>query len=213
MYEPSAFEILEVAARRGAALTEIFRTARSFAVRLVGGRRHLHEAHLPDLHTGVQGDGQAGHVGQFESDVAVETRVDESGCGVDEESESPERTLALDTCHQIIGNGDSFEGGAKDELTRVQHEHTVERDLHQFGEVGHVLLHIDHASGVIAKHPEQIRHPDVDRRGLDHGLVERIDDDPTGGQGFSDAAVGQDHDPTVVGRPAYLAGDGPVGHR
>ncbi len=48
------------------------------------GGSHPIEADLPDLHAGVDGDGQRGNVGELQGDVAFESGVDESGRGVDE---------------------------------------------------------------------------------------------------------------------------------
>ena len=86
--------------------------------------------------------------------------------------------------------------GAEHELAGMQHERlvAVDGDLDELGEVDHVLLDIDDAAGVVAEHPEQVGDAHVDRRRLDERLVERVDDDPAGGELFTDGAVGQDHD-------------------
>ena len=67
-------------------------------------------------------------------------------------------------------------------------------DLDEFGECGHVLLHVDDAAGVVAEHPEEVGDAHVDRRRLDERFVERLDDDPAGGQLFAKASVGEDHE-------------------
>jgi hypothetical protein len=46
---------------------------------------------------------------------------------------------------------------------------------------------------VVAEHPEEAVELQVDRGRLDAVLVERLDRDPTLGQGVADAPVGEDH--------------------
>ena len=86
-------EVLEVPARRRAALALVLRPGGALAVRRVGRRGHLHEADLADLHPRVQRDRQAGHVGQLERDVPVETGIDEAGRAVDQQPEAAERRV------------------------------------------------------------------------------------------------------------------------
>src|SRR3954452_653051 len=64
-------EVLEVPAPGRAAPALVLGAGGALAVRAVGGRGHLHEADLADLHPGVDGDRQAGDVGQLEGDMAV----------------------------------------------------------------------------------------------------------------------------------------------
>jgi len=191
--DSAVVEVLEVTARCGTTLAEILRTSSTFAVGLIGRSGHLHETHLADLHSGVERDRKTRDVGQLEGDMAIETGVDEAGGGVNEQAEASEAALAFDTGDEIVGNGDPLECGAEYEFARVQHEDTVFGDLDQLGESGHVLFDVDDAGRVIAEDAKEIRHPNVDRRRLDHRFIEWIDDDAASGQGFSDAAVGQDH--------------------
>src|SRR5664280_1830127 len=46
------------------------------AVGMIGRRGHLEERDLPDLHARVHGDGEVGHVGQFEGEVTVPAGVE-----------------------------------------------------------------------------------------------------------------------------------------
>ncbi len=84
----SLAEVLEVAARRRALLALILRSAGAGAVGVVGRRRHLHEAHLADLHPRVERDRKARHVRQFERDVTVEPSVDEARRRVDQQPQA-----------------------------------------------------------------------------------------------------------------------------
>ena len=86
-------EVLEVAARRRAALALVLRAGGARPVRRVGRRGHLHEADLADLHPRVQRDRQARHVGQLERDVPVETCIDEAGRAVDQQTQSTQRRV------------------------------------------------------------------------------------------------------------------------
>ena len=192
----SAAEVLEVAAGGRAALALVLGAGGAAAVGPLGRGGHLHEADLADLHARVERDRQAGDVGEFEGDVPVEAGVDEPGGRVDQQAEPAERRLALDPADEVVGDTDAFERRAEHELAGMQDERFLGagRDLDELGEVDHVELHVDHAAGVVAEDPEQVRDPHVDRRRLDQRFVERVDHDPTGSQLFAKGAVGEDHE-------------------
>ena len=70
----------------------------------------------------------------------------------------------------------------------------------QLGQVLLVLAHVDDPAGVVAEQPEVLVDVEVDRRGLDAALVERVDDDVAGGERLADGAVGENHaGQTIVG--------------
>jgi len=76
----------------------------------------------------------------------------------------------------------------------MQHEHAVLVDLNQLGEFGEVLLDVDLTHRVIAEHEEEPIESEIDRGGLDAGLVQRVDDDAPGCEFFADRVVGEDHE-------------------
>ena len=84
----------------------------------------------------------------------------------------------------------------------MQHKHTILRNLYQLGEICKIFLDIDNCGCVIAEHPEQIGHFDVNRRRLQARLVEWVNDDSFRGKGLADAFVRQDHN-----EAHYLIGD------
>ena len=193
----SGAEVLPVAARRGAALALVLRAERRRAVRDVGLRRHDEEGDLTDLHAGIDGDRQGGDVRQLERDVAVPPGVDEPGRRVDQQPEATQARLALQPTDQIVGQPDALVRRAEDELARVQDELRVGvvGDLHQLGEILHVLFDVDDPPGVVPEHPEVAVARQVDRGRLDPALLERVDLDAPFLQGLTDAAVGEDHGP------------------
>src|SRR5580698_4615005 len=87
---PLLLEVLRVTARRRSALTGVFRAEALRSVRAVGGRRHLEETDLADLHPGIQRDRQVRDVGQLQRDVTVPASVHEPGGRVDNESQASE---------------------------------------------------------------------------------------------------------------------------
>ncbi len=84
-------------------------------------------------------------------------------------------------------------GGPEHELTGVEDERRVGGHLDQLGEVTEVLLHVDDAARVVEEDEEPRIEGEVDRRRLDAGLVERVDDDAAGGELLADRTVRQDH--------------------
>src|SRR5690348_15086291 len=109
-------EVLVVAARRRPALTLVLRPGRAAPVRVLGGRGHLQERDLADLHLGVDRDRKVRDVRQLEREVAVPSRVDEPGRRVDEQAQPPQRALAFQPRDQIVGERDALERGAEHEL-------------------------------------------------------------------------------------------------
>ena len=127
--------------------------------------------------------------------MPIEARVDESGGGVDEQSEPAEARFPLHAADEIVGHRDPLKGGAKDELAGVEHERlrAVLGHLDELGEAGLVGFDVDDGGGVIAEHPEEMGDPNVDRGGLDELVVVGVDHDPTGGDLLANRAVRQDH--------------------
>jgi hypothetical protein len=186
-------EVLEVAARRWAALALILGANGTGSVGVVGGRRHTQETDLTNFHAGVQRDGQRRRVRQFQGDVTVESGVDEPGRRVNYDAQPTQTGLPLDARHEVIGDAHSLGRCSQHELAGVEDEDIVGSDLDEFGEVLLVFLHVNNAGGVVAKHPEVAVNAKVNRRRLHVGRFERIDHDPSGGNLFSKGAIRQDH--------------------
>jgi len=95
--------------------------------------------------------------------------------------------------------------GTEDELAGVEDERLGVGGPHHLGEVGEVLLHVDHGPGVAAEHEEAVIEAHVDRAGLDHLGVERLDDDAAGLDLGAGVAQGRR---TAGARVADMAGRG-----
>ncbi len=80
----------------------------------------------------------------------------------------------------------------------MEDERLVLIDLDELRELLEVLLHVDMAHRVVAEHAEPPVEAQVDRRGLEPGRVERVDDDPARVEVFADGAVGEDHFASVT---------------
>ena len=66
----------------------------------------------------------------------------------------PSDALALDAGDEVVGHADALRGRSEDEFARVEDECLVLVHRDQFGEVGQVLLHVDHGAGVTPEHEE-----------------------------------------------------------
>jgi len=86
----------------------------------VGRGGHREKADLADLHPRIERDRQVGDVRELKGEVAVPAGVDEPGGRVDEEPETPEARLALEAADDVVGQHDTLEGRAEDELPGVQ---------------------------------------------------------------------------------------------
>ncbi len=125
--------------------------------------------------------------------MAVPAGVDEASRRVDDQTESPERALAVEASDDVVGERDPFDRRAQHELTRVQDHRRLGPDVDQLREVFLGLAHVDHALGVIAKDPEVLVDVQVDRRGLDAVFAEGLDDDPTGLDRLFDGPIREHH--------------------
>jgi hypothetical protein len=76
----------------------------------------------------------------------------------------------------------------------VQNEDAVERNIHQFGEVSHVLLYIDNAGSVVAEYAKQVVNLNIDAAWLHARLIKRLDDDTASGQFGTEVTVRQNHE-------------------
>ena len=82
---------------------------------------HLEEADLADLHARVNGDGQVGHVGELQGEVAVPSGVDEPGRRVDQQARAGRgRTCPRAGRPGRPGSVDLFGGRAEDELAGME---------------------------------------------------------------------------------------------
>ena len=141
--------------------------------------------------------------------MPVPTGVDEAGGRVDEQAQTSERALALETGDEVVGERDALDRRTEQELTRVQ-DHGVRRaDVDELGQVLLGLAHVDHALGVVAKDPEQLVDVEVDRGRLDAVVAQGVNDDPARGEGFFDGPIREDHD--VGHSTPYGRSRGPVG--
>src|SRR6202046_5426189 len=98
----SRAEVVRVPARGRAPLALVLRLQSSGTVRIVRRGGHLEEANLPNLHAGVNGNGQVGHIRELQGQVAVPTGIQQSGGGVDQQAQAAERGLALAPGDQVV---------------------------------------------------------------------------------------------------------------
>ena len=113
---------------------------------------------------------------------------------MDEQSEPAERRLSLQPRHEVVGEGDALEGRAEHELAGVEDERAAVVHLDDLGQVLLRELRVDVRRGVVAEDAEVAVDVQVDRRRLHVLLVDRLDDDALGRQGFFDRTVGEDHE-------------------
>ena len=97
--------------------------------------------------------------------------------------------LAFQPGDEVVGQLHPLGRRTQHELAGMKDEHRLFTDLDQLGEVLLVLLHVDVAHRVVAEDPEVTVDVQVDRRGLNGGLVERLDGDSALGQGLPDRPV------------------------
>ena len=93
----------------------------------------------------------------------VQSRVDESGRRVDEQTEPAEPGLALEATDEIVPQHHPLERRAQHELPRMQDQRLLGIDLHELGEGLLVLFHVDDALGVAPEDPEVPVDVEIDR--------------------------------------------------
>jgi hypothetical protein len=113
--------------------------------------------------------------------VAIKACINKAGGGVNQKAKAAKRALSLNTGNQIVWYCNALESGPKDKFARVQNKHAIKWNVHQFGEVSHVLLYVDDASGVVAEYAKQVVHLDIDAAWLHARFIEWLDDDTASG--------------------------------
>src|ERR1039458_530820 len=124
-------EVLRVPTGRRATLSGVLRAEALRSVGAIGRRRHLEEADLADLHARIERDRQIRDVRQLQGDVSVPAGVDESGGRMDDEAQSSERTLSVQSSDDVIGDRDALGRRAQHELARVQDHRRLRTDVNQ----------------------------------------------------------------------------------
>src|SRR5688572_19215886 len=122
---PLALEVAVVLRGSGAGLALVLRPELARAVRPLDGARHLEEADLADLHASVERDRQIRDVRQLERQIALPSRVDIAGRGVDEQAESAQTRLPVQAHDKVLRQLDPLQGLAEDELVGMEDEGLV----------------------------------------------------------------------------------------
>ena len=168
------------------------------AVRTLGGAGGLVEGYLRDGHAGVEGDRQRRNVAELQHDTALEAGVDEPGGGVHQQSETAEGTLAVEPAHQVRRKPYPLAGNAEHERARMQDEGVELVYLHDLGQVGHLLLHVDEVVALAAEDAQLVAEGEIDAHRL-HGLFAvGFHDQAAGANGALDVPVAQCHRVTPI---------------
>ena len=122
------------------------------------------------------------------------------GGRVGQQPEAAERGLALEPAGDVVGQRDDLVRRRQHELARVQDERLVALGLDQPGEVGLLVRRVDVRVAVVLEDPEEAVDAHVDRRRLDHPLVEGLEDHASGRDLGLDVAVGEQHGREASGR-------------
>ncbi len=98
---------------------------------------------------------------------------------MDQQPQSSQGALSLQATNQIVRYGDPLHGRSQNELTGMEDEGLVSRDLHQLGQVFHWLLNVDVRVARVGEDSEVPSDTKVDRRGLDGVAAQGLDNKPT----------------------------------
>src|SRR5512132_1810246 len=112
---------------------------------------------------------------------------------MDQQPEAPEARLALETGDQVVGQAHPLDRRPEHELAGVQDEGLVVGDLDHLGQVRHLATDVDVRVARVREDAELAVDVQVDGRGLDACVIERLDLDAARRQLLADVDVGQDH--------------------
>src|SRR3954468_17199845 len=180
-----------VAALGGLDLAVVVAPEVRMAIGPLGGRVERHERQLRDRQPGPQLDRDAGQVGDLERQRAREPGVDEASGRMDDETEAPQRALALDAGDDVVGQHDVLLRPGQDELARMHDERLVRAEDDLLGQVARRIAEVDRPCAVVVEHAEGRAEAQVDRGRLDHRRIPRIDLDPPLLHEAADRAVGE----------------------
>ena len=125
--------------------------------------------------------------------MSVPAGVDEAGRRVNEQTETAQRALALQSRDEIVGQPHALERRAEHELAGVEDERLVAVHLDQLGQVLLSLLDVDERIARVAEDAEVAVDAHVDARRLEERFVVGLDADAPFGEQAPDRAVGKDH--------------------
>jgi len=165
----------------------------------LGWAGHRLEGKLADAHAGVQRDGHAIDIGDFQRDRATEARIDETCGAVHDDTESPEAAATLDARDEIARQGDRLQRDAEHEVIWLHDEGLP--FLLYFDAAGAVLecagiSWIEHGRFCVFVELEMTAKTNIQRARADVlqvGLVGRTDLDVARLDEGADIAVGEDH--------------------
>src|SRR6266536_1479420 len=133
--------------------------------------------------------------------MAVPAGVDEAGGGVNQESQTAETALALQSRYEIVGQPHPLERRAEHELAGMEDERPFVAHLDQLGQLLLGLPDVDERVAGVVEDAEVAVDADVDAGGLQERLVVGVDLDAALGEETPDRPIGEDHGPMVANRP------------
>ena len=94
--------------------------------------------------------------------MPLKTGVDESGCGMRQDSQAPKRAFAFQASRDAGIEFDILPSGSQREFPRMQDPRLVRLDLELFGQLALVLGGINIGVGMIVEQTEESVEPDID---------------------------------------------------
>ncbi len=186
-------------------LAFVLATQAGMAVRPVGGRTHGEKRDLPDLHAGVEANGQIGDIGQFQRNVAGKAGVNKSSGGMDNQPQTTQAGLAAKLGSNVVAQTYLLRSAAQNKLAGVDDERLIVRHPHHFGQVRLGRFGVNARMLVVAENEKPPVQANINGGRLHQRLIVRRDDDAPTGDAFFNASVREYHrDCSEVGERVRL---------
>ena len=157
--------------------------------------RHHFKRQLANAHAGIQGDGHAVEVADFQRDSSGEAGIHKTCRGVDDDAQATERTSAFHTDDKIVRHRERFHGDAQDELPWLDNKRVAVRHrdgAHVAGD-GFGIFGIQHCELAVFVQLEDIAQPQIHGGRVDVSeqlFLRRLDLYPAAIQSLLDVTIG-----------------------
>lgn len=170
--------------------------ARLLAVGHGGGSAQGLECERADAHAGVEGDGDAAEVGEFEGCLAGPTGIEETGGAVDDDADAAEAGAAFEAAENVVGQVEGLHGYSEDEVAGLENKGLgfLDNDGAHHSLDGELVARVDEGKAAVFKDAELVTEPEINGTAPKVVLRKRrIYIDLAFGDVTPDIDIGKDH--------------------
>lgn len=177
----------------GSGVTEVLTIEALGAIGTLTGRGEVLKGHLTDWHPIVELERDTTGIKEFQRHLERVPGIEKAGGRMDDETEPPERALALETPHQLVGHPCFFEEYPERELSRMENKRLCLGNRNLLHQVLGNITRIDDKIRIDIEDQEVTIEMNIITRRLETLRPKRLDSDFFTLQFLFDIAIGENH--------------------